>query len=205
MNTNGMPSDNLVTPTRAPGRPVSIDPEAVAAIALSIFAEHGYERTSMEDIAREAGVGRKTLYRHFANKADLVWGGMGPAIQASVPLLDAPPAPNAKPQEILDGLRDALIAGVDALPDLAVTRGRLRLIAEHPELMSRSYEFLGAQRDRTRSYLTARGVSETTARYFCAALIGASFEAWLQWAVGQDPAPTAHLQAALAVLHLDRA
>lgn len=158
----------------------------------------------MEDIAREAGVGRKTLYRHFASKAELVWGGMGPAIQASAPLMDAPPAPNMTAEEILRGLRDALIAGVDSLPDLAVTRGRLRLIAEHPELMIRSYEFLGAQRDRTRSYLTARGVSETTARYFCAALIGASFEAWLQWAAGDDPAPTAHLEAARAVLHLDQ-
>lgn len=199
-----MPSDNLITPNRSLGRPVTIDQDAVAALALKMFAERGYEQTSMEDIAREAGVGRKTLYRHFASKADLVWGGMGPAIEASAPLLDTPPGPNMTAEEIMDGLRDALIAGVDALPDLAVTRGRLRLIADHPELMSRSYEFLGAQRDRTRSYLTARGVSEATAQYFCAALIGASFEAWLQWAAGQDPAPTAHLQAALAVLHLDR-
>ncbi|WP_066287268.1 TetR/AcrR family transcriptional regulator [Arthrobacter sp. B6] len=200
-----MSSDNLTTSTRALGRPVSIDPDAVAALALRMFAERGYEQTSMEDIARDAGVGRKTLYRHFATKAELVWGGMGPAIAASAPLLDSPPAANLTAEEVLDGLRDALVAGVDALPDLAVTRGRLRLIAEHPELMSRSYEFLGAQRDRTRSYLTARGVPEATARYFCAALIGASFEAWLQWAAGQEPTPTAHLQAALAVLHLDQA
>lgn len=200
-----MPADDLIAPTRSSGRPVSVDPEAVAALALEMFAERGYEQTSMEDIAREAGVGRKTLYRHFANKAELVWGGMGPVIEASAPLLGAPPAPDMEPDEILAGLRDALIAGVDALPDLAVTRGRLRLISEHPELMNRSYDFLGAQRDRTRSYLTARGISETTARYFCAALIGASFEAWLQWAIGHDPAPTAHLQAALSVLHLDPA
>jgi AcrR family transcriptional regulator len=200
-----MPSDNLTTPPRSLGRPVSINPDAVAALALKLFAERGYEQTSMEDIAREAGVGRKTLYRHFANKAELVWGGMEAAIQASARLLDSPPSPNGKAQEVLDGLRDALIAGVDALPDLAVTRGRLRLIAEYPELMSRSYDFLGRQRGRTRSYLTARGVPETTAHYLCAALIGASFEAWLQWAAGNEPSPTAHLQAALAVLRLDQA
>jgi AcrR family transcriptional regulator len=199
-----MRTDDLVTSTRSVGRPISINPEAVAALALHMFAERGYEQTSMEDIAREAGVGRKTLYRHFANKAELVWGGMERAIEASAPLLEATPAPNMTAEDIMAGLRDALIAGVDALPDLAVTRGRLRLIAEHPELMSRSYDFLGTQRDRTLSYLAVRGVSETTARYFCAALIGTSFEAWLQWAAGDDPKPTTHLQAALAVLRLDR-
>lgn len=200
-----MHTDDLATPTRSTGRPISINHEAVAALALRMFAEHGYEQTSMEDIARKAGVGRKTLYRHFANKAELVWGGMEPAIGASAPLLEAPSARNMTAEEIMADLRNALIAGVNALPDLAVTRGRLRLIAEHPELMSRSYDFLGTQRDRTRSYLTARGVPEATARYLCAALIGASFEAWLQWACGDEPSPTTYLEAALAVLHLDRA
>lgn len=200
-----MPADDLVAPTRSSGRPVSVDPDAIAALALKMFAERGYEQTSMDDIAHEAGVGRKTLYRHFANKAELVWGGIGPVMEASAPLLAASPAPDLEPDEILAGLRDALIAGADALPDLAVTRGRLRLISEHPELMNRSYEFLASQRDLTCSYLTVRGVSETTARYFCAALIGASFEAWLQWAFSKDPAPTTHLKAALSVLHLDPA
>lgn len=184
------------------GRPVSIDLDAVAAKALSMFVERGYEQTSMDDIARESGVGRKTLYRHFANKAELVWGGAGPVIDAATPLLTAPATRHLSGDEILDGLRDALIAGVKALPDLAIARARLRLISEHPELRSRSYEFLAAQRDRTRSYLTARGVSEERANYLCAALIGASFEAWLQWALGDDPAPDNHLLAALAVLRL---
>ena len=37
----------------------------------------------MEDIAREAGIGRKSLYRYFSSKAELVWGGMEPVIEAS--------------------------------------------------------------------------------------------------------------------------
>ena len=33
--------------------------------AVSLFAERGYEATTIEDIARDLGVGRRTLERHF--------------------------------------------------------------------------------------------------------------------------------------------
>jgi AcrR family transcriptional regulator len=195
-----MPSnDQIVRPL---GRPVSIDAEALAAVALKMFAERGYEQTSMEDIAREAGVGRKSLYRHFANKADLVWGGMGPVIEASATAFESAPVPHLSRGEILDGLREAVLAGVASLPDLGVTRRRLRLISVHPELMSRSQDFLGARREQTCSYLTARGIPEDTARYLCAALIGATFEAWLLWATSGDFDPIPYIQSALAVLTL---
>ncbi|WP_309107754.1 helix-turn-helix domain-containing protein [Arthrobacter sp.] len=84
-----MNDDDL--PTAAPrttGRPVTIDPDAVARIALQLFADHGYERISMEDIAREAGIGRKSLYRYFSTKADLIWGGIEPVAEAAGRALD---------------------------------------------------------------------------------------------------------------------
>ncbi|MGX1161384.1 TetR family transcriptional regulator [Arthrobacter sp. SLBN-100] len=198
-----MSSDHLITAAPKSGRPVSIDPDAIAALALEMFAERGYEQTSMDDIARAANVGRKSLYRHFANKADLVWGGMGPVIEASERELESTPAESRSPSEILDALRQAVIAGVAVLRDLSVTRGRLRLIAEHPDLMGRSYDFLGSRREQTASYLIKRGISEETARFLCAALIGASFEAWLHWAASEDPDPVPYLRRALAVLQLE--
>jgi AcrR family transcriptional regulator len=39
--------------------------------ATSAFARAGYVGTSLDDIAREAGVSRVILYRHFESKADL--------------------------------------------------------------------------------------------------------------------------------------
>src|SRR6476469_9008520 len=126
-----MPSDALKTAVPRPaGRPVTIDPEAVAAIALRRFAERGYEQTSMEDIAREAGIGRKSLYRYFASKAELVWGGMEPVIEASGRVLESARFDGgASDGDVLAALREAVVAGVAILPDLEVTRGRLRLIA----------------------------------------------------------------------------
>ena len=201
-----MPSDAVKTAVpRLTGRPVTIDPDAVAAIALRLFAERGYEQTSMEDIAREAGIGRKSLYRYFSSKAELVWGGMEPVVEASRRVLDSARFDGSADGGILAGLREAAVAGVAVLPDLAVTRGRLRLIAEHPELASRSYEALAPQRERARAYLVSSGVREDMAGYLCAALIGATFEAWMQWAAGTDPDPVPYLVAAVGVLRVPEA
>jgi AcrR family transcriptional regulator len=202
-----MPSDALTTAVpRSTGRPVTIDPDAVAAIALRLFAERGYEQTSMEDIAREAGIGRKSLYRYFTNKAELVWGGMEPVVEASGRVLDSARAAGGvdgdSHGDVLAGLREAAVAGVSVIPDLAVTRGRLRLIAEHPELASRSYEALAPQRDRARAYLVSAGVGEDVAAYLCAAYLGATFEAWMQWAAGMGPDPVPYLVAAVGVLRM---
>ncbi|MBU0724027.1 MAG: TetR/AcrR family transcriptional regulator [Alphaproteobacteria bacterium] len=45
--------------------------EQVADAARRLFARYGYKRTSMDDIAREAGVAKATLYLHFKGKEDV--------------------------------------------------------------------------------------------------------------------------------------
>lgn len=194
-----MTSDDA-QPPRPSGRPATIDPDAVAGLALDLFAEHGYENTSMEDIAKAAGIGRKSLYRYFASKADLVWGGSEPVVEASTLAFGSFHSPGKSDGGVLAGLRAAAIAGVAVIPDLSVTRARLRLIAEHPELTSRSYESLAPQRERALAFLVESGLSETAARYLSAAYLAATFEAWMQWAAGSEPDPTPYLLAALEVL-----
>jgi AcrR family transcriptional regulator len=77
----------------------------IQQIALELFAEHGYERTSLREIAERLGVTKAALYYHFKSKEDIVrsftedyfdrldalieWGrGQPPTTQTAGELLD---------------------------------------------------------------------------------------------------------------------
>src|SRR6476619_3178200 len=44
----------------------------VQKVALELFAEHGYEKTSLREIAGRLGVTKAALYYHFKSKEDIV-------------------------------------------------------------------------------------------------------------------------------------
>ena len=45
--------------------------EVIERVATEVFAEHGYNGASMDEIARRAGVSAPVVYDHFASKQDL--------------------------------------------------------------------------------------------------------------------------------------
>jgi AcrR family transcriptional regulator len=53
------------------------------AIATRMFAERGYEETSIEAVLREAGVSRGSLYHHFAGK-EALFEAVAEAVETSV-------------------------------------------------------------------------------------------------------------------------
>lgn len=55
------------------GRPARTSAYDLSVHAHRLFAERGYEETSVEDIAAAAGVSRRTFFRYFPSKADVVW------------------------------------------------------------------------------------------------------------------------------------
>src|SRR5271167_2163817 len=44
---------------------------AILDASLRVFGQYGYRRTSMDDIAREAGIGKGTIYLSFAGKEEV--------------------------------------------------------------------------------------------------------------------------------------
>src|SRR6266478_9664312 len=43
----------------------------VLEIALTVFVRHGFRKTSIEDIAKAAGISRQGIYLHFKNKDEI--------------------------------------------------------------------------------------------------------------------------------------
>src|SRR5580658_10593752 len=47
----------------------STKPNAIVLAGLKLFAQYGYRKTSIDDIANAAQVAKRTVYLHFENKA----------------------------------------------------------------------------------------------------------------------------------------
>ncbi|CAM5542592.1 hypothetical protein MAUB1S_09064 [Mycolicibacterium aubagnense] len=47
--------------------------QAISNVATLLFVERGFDQVSVTDVAREAGVARKTVFNYFARKEDLVF------------------------------------------------------------------------------------------------------------------------------------
>jgi len=49
----------------------------ILGAAAELFRQYGFRTITMDDIARRAGVSKKTLYQHFANKHEIVRETLG--------------------------------------------------------------------------------------------------------------------------------
>src|SRR5438270_53533 len=49
--------------------------ERLERAALALFVEHGYDATTVAEIADRAGLTKSTFFRHFADKREVLFGG----------------------------------------------------------------------------------------------------------------------------------
>ena len=113
---------------RGRGRPQSRPDEETRTVIIDAardeFATSGYAATSMESVARVAGVSTKTLYRLIPNKAALFEAIIGNGIDRFVSRIRLKGCENG---DIECALRDALIACGELILDGAVI-GLLRMV-----------------------------------------------------------------------------
>jgi AcrR family transcriptional regulator len=87
-------------------KPYDID--SLTDVALSVFAERGYDGASMDDVARAAGITKASIYHHVSGKEALLQRGLGRALDALSGILDEPAAAEGR---AIDRLR-AIVARV---------------------------------------------------------------------------------------------
>jgi AcrR family transcriptional regulator len=114
--------------------------DAVLTAALDVLEEAGYERLSMDEVARRAGVGKAALYRRWSGKLDMVLDALT-RLSAPTEQIEAASLADAVEKllrQAVAWLTDAKIRAV--LPDLIAQAGR------HPELASALRDHVGGPR-----------------------------------------------------------
>ncbi|TNY35529.1 mycofactocin system transcriptional regulator [Thermomonospora catenispora] len=87
------------------GRPRVTSRAALERLAFELFARQGFEATTVDDIAAAAGIGRRTFFRYFSSKNDLVWGDFEGQLRRLLTLLEetGPDVP------VMDAIRRAVV------------------------------------------------------------------------------------------------
>jgi AcrR family transcriptional regulator len=161
--------------------------ERLALAALDLFAERGYENTTVIDIAQRAGLTKSTFFRHFQDKREVLFGdGTMNGLLAGA--IAAAPA-TATPLEAVAYALDAAGRQVFTPARREFTARRRAVIAANPELQEReALKGLGLTASMTGA-LKRRGVPDLTSRV--AAELGAlaskiAYERWSDTADGDD-------------------
>lgn len=98
------------TKKKSPGRPKNpISKTAIIDIASSLFTEHGYNGTSLEDIARSANLSKPSLLYHFPSKELLYLAVMDFYVMALLKLILDALVGEGDFEERLDALSDVLV------------------------------------------------------------------------------------------------
>ena len=172
--------------------------DALVAAGLTLFAERGYAATSVEAIAEAAGVSRRTFFRYFADKDELVFADDEEHVAAVLAAVDAAP-PHVPALEVVHLAGQALAELLVARRELATAYGRL--VASVPGLRARSlakqhrWEALIAERLARRPGVTA-GEAALAAKVGVAC-VQAALEPWLE---APETDLTAAIDAAFAAL-----
>ena len=164
-----------------PGRPAATTRAELEQVALELFAERGFVATTVDDIAAAAGIGRRTFFRYFASKNDVVWGDFELGLLA----LRARLATVQPGRPLLDELREAVLAFNRFDPgEVPWHRDRMALILTVPALQAHSTLRYAAWRSVIAEFAAARlggSPADLLPQLVGHSCLGAALTAYDQW------------------------
>jgi AcrR family transcriptional regulator len=163
------------------------DPHArrrLARAALELFAERGYDATTIAGISERAGLTKSTFFRHFDDKREVLFAGQEAMAARLAETASALPE-GTSTLACVEALLGAL-ATFFPREDRATVALRAAVIAAHPELRERELlkreGLLAAFEDG----LLARGADAVTARLAATVGILALEAAYARWVADDD-------------------
>jgi AcrR family transcriptional regulator len=153
--------------------------------ATALFAERGFDQTTVADIAARAGLTERTFFRHFADKREVLFSGQDLFQDAVVSAVAAAP-PAATPLE-------AVAAGLDAAGNILQNRADLApqrqvIIDAHPDLQERELIKMARLAVAVAAALHERGLPEPEATLIAdsgIAVLRIAFARWLEEGVAR--------------------
>jgi AcrR family transcriptional regulator len=150
------------------------------AAAFALYSERGFENTTVEEIAERAGLTKRTFFRYFADKREVLFWGAQALEQLLVDGVSAAPD-SAAPL-------DAVATGLEGIAPMFEERrefaaGRQQIIAANPELQERELIKLASLSRAVAQALRRRGVEEPAATLTAEAgitVFRVAFERWVQ-------------------------
>jgi AcrR family transcriptional regulator len=127
--------------------------EALRVAAEELIASRGYEKVTVEDIARAAGVSRRTYFRYFETKEDVVVAGSDRFADDLLAALAARPAREAP----LRAIRNALVPVLEeALAKSDLIRGVIKMLRGNTALRRAMLERRNRMEERLAVVLARR-------------------------------------------------
>ena len=147
--------------------------------ALELYSEHGFQQTTVAEIAERAGLTERTFFRYFVDKREVLFAG-GSALQDQLvsALENAPESLSA-----IDAVAVAVAAALTLLRDRRqYARKRQAVISANPELAERERIKLASLATALADGLHRRGVSDPAAMLAAEmgiAVFRVAFQRWI--------------------------
>lgn len=113
---------------------------AILQAALDMFIERGVEGTSIEQIAKKAGVGKPTIYRRWSSKEDVIAAAMETLIVDEVAWASPAAIEAESPYALVEAAIDGAAATVTTPQYRALVARVYGSAVSHPALMAGYWE-----------------------------------------------------------------